>query len=83
MSGKDYHEDKVSIDKFIENKEARPWNFLNPNTEYVDEKTKEKRYSICQSCDKFIKITTQCKECGCIMKLKTILSHASCPLNKW
>jgi hypothetical protein len=24
-----------------------------------------------------------CKECGCIMKAKTTLSNAECPIGKW
>jgi hypothetical protein len=62
---------------------ARPWDLINPNIKNVTIEIQEKRLKVCQSCDRFIKKTTQCKECGCIMKLKTKLPHASCPLNKW
>lgn len=62
---------------------VRPWDLLNPNIENVDLVVQEKRISICRQCDRFIKATTQCKECGCVMKLKTKLPHASCPLDKW
>jgi hypothetical protein len=41
------------------------------------------RLDICNSCKEFIKSTTQCKKCGCFMKVKTRLSHSKCPLNKW
>ena len=27
--------------------------------------------------------TKQCKECGCIMSVKTKLKFAACPLEKW
>jgi len=83
MSGKEYYESKVDTNKFTNKKEAKPWDFLNSSTEYVSSQKKDKRLSICQSCDRFIKLTTQCKECGCIMKLKTTMSHASCPIGKW
>lgn len=63
--------------------EARPWDFLNPKTEYASEEEAQKRYDICNWCPKFISLTTQCKECGCIMKLKTKLKNANCPLGKW
>ena len=43
----------------------------------------QKRYDICKSCDKFVKVTGQCKECLCFMKLKVKLASASCPKNKW
>jgi hypothetical protein len=57
---------------FLENKEL-----------FVDNEIREYRYDICKSCDKFINLTKQCKECGCFMTLKTKLKIASCPLNKW
>lgn len=53
-------------------------------TELVaDQKVTEERRAICNSCEHYIKWTTQCKKCGCFMKLKTKLSNVKCPLNKW
>ena len=51
----------------------------------IDEAKKEyqKRLDICLGCDRLIKSTKQCKECGCFMNIKTQLPHASCPLGKW
>ena len=43
----------------------------------------DKRFSICQGCDHFIKATSQCKKCGCFMKVKTRISTARCPVGKW
>ncbi len=51
--------------------------------EYVSKEISEKRLDICRQCNKFLKITQQCKMCLCIMPAKTILAHASCPLDKW
>jgi hypothetical protein len=62
---------------------AKIWDLVNPKIKNVDLFVQEKRMDICRQCDRFIKTTTQCKECGCIMKLKTKLPHASCPLGKW
>ena len=64
-------------------KDVKVWDLLNPKTEYVADDIKEKRYSICQTCTRFIKISGQCKECGCFMAMKTGILHASCPLGKW
>lgn len=64
-------------------KEVRPWDFLKPGTEYASKEKKEERYSICKSCPEFIKLTSQCKKCGCFMAAKTALEQATCPLNKW
>jgi hypothetical protein len=63
--------------------ETRPWDLLNPNTEYVEEAESAKRYDICKACPELIDLTKQCKQCGCIMPLKTKLLRAECPLKKW
>jgi hypothetical protein len=63
--------------------ETRPWDLLNPETEYVDAAVSTKRFSICESCPELINPTKQCKQCGCFMVLKTKLAKAECPLHKW
>jgi hypothetical protein len=65
------------------NKEAKPWDILNPNIVYLSEEDSNKRFQICKECPNFIKFTSQCKECKCFMKLKTKMEHASCPIGKW
>lgn len=62
---------------------TRPWDVLNPNTEFADDAEQSMRYSMCQDCPEFIKLTSQCKQCGCIMKVKTKLKYATCPIGKW
>lgn len=64
-------------------KEARPWDVLNPAIEKVDDKTYDKRMNICKSCEHFFKPTSQCKKCGCLMNLKAKLPHATCPIGEW
>lgn len=63
--------------------ETRPWDLVNPNTEWASEGVSSNRYSICQSCPELIKLTKQCKQCGCFMVAKTKLEKATCPLGKW
>lgn len=63
--------------------ETRPWDMVNPNTEYVTDEVQQQRFDICKACPELIKMTSQCKKCGCIMKLKTKLEKATCPLQKW
>ena len=63
--------------------ETRPWDLLNPNTEYVSKEEAELRFEVCKQCPQLIKATNQCKECGCFMNLKTKLAKADCPLHKW
>jgi len=48
-----------------------------------EEEVAQERLSICEKCDHYINLTTQCKKCGCVMKLKTKLEQASCPIGKW
>jgi hypothetical protein len=70
-----------AIGKPTKEKIARPWDLINPNTKYVDSEISEMRLKICKSCDMFMKGI--CKSCGCYMPIKTKISHASCPINKW
>jgi hypothetical protein len=77
------HIDKIK--EIIENNKksgVTPMNMLNPEN-YIDIETADKRFSICQQCPEFISATTQCKKCGCIMKAKTKLTKAFCPIGKW
>jgi hypothetical protein len=63
--------------------DTRPWDVVNPNTEWADEEVAKERFSICKGCPELIKLTSQCKKCGCLMKVKTKLEKAVCPLGKW
>lgn len=64
------------------NDAAKPWHILDP-AKHVAEDIATSRMNTCLSCDRLIKSTRQCKECGCIMSLKTKIAAATCPLNKW
>ena len=64
-------------------KAVKPWDMLKTSTEMASDEVQEKRYSVCKACPKFIKSTSQCRECGCFMAMKTSLLQATCPLNKW
>jgi hypothetical protein len=64
-------------------KETRPWDIFNKNIEKVEEKVFQERLDICNGCPEFLKLTSQCKECGCFMKVKARIQEAKCPLNKW
>ena len=41
------------------------------------------RMKICLQCEHFLKMTKQCKKCGCFMVIKTRLPNATCPIGKW
>lgn len=72
--------------QLVEDKPAEDATLYQKATSYVrlvDEETREKRFSICKSCDKFNKGTKTCQVCGCFMPAKTKFARASCPINKW
>ena len=61
---------------------VRPWDFVNPNTEYIQEDIQKERYSICEECP-HLTLAKTCTRCGCFMPAKTKLLHAECPIKKW
>lgn len=63
--------------------ETRPWDLINPNTDWALEEVATNRFDICKSCPELIKATNQCKKCGCFMTVKTKLDKAKCPIGKW
>lgn len=76
--------EKSAWQKYKENLgDTRPWDLVNPKTEYASAEISEERYSICKQCPELIKLTKQCKKCGCFMYAKTKLLEATCPLGKW
>jgi protein-arginine kinase activator protein McsA len=62
---------------------TNPLDLLNPSQYSHNEEQTRKRLEICHSCDFFYKPVGICKKCGCVMKLKTKLQEATCPLDKW
>jgi ribosomal protein L32 len=66
-----------------DDKPVRPWDMFNKNMERVIPIIQEKRMVICKSCPEYIRLTHQCKKCGCFMDAKTKLADAVCPIGKW
>jgi hypothetical protein len=62
---------------------TRPWDMLNSNIEYSLKEEAAARMRICEECPSLLRVTHQCKECGCFMKIKVKLKNAKCPLKKW
>jgi len=59
-----------------------PLDLLNKNN-YIEKVESDKRMQTCLGCEHLIKLTHQCKKCGCLMNLKTKLKDATCPIGKW
>jgi hypothetical protein len=65
-----------------DNEDAKVWDLFNGSVRTTEE-IAQYRFEICNGCEFFRKATTQCKKCGCFMKLKTTLEKAKCPIGKW
>lgn len=64
-------------------KPVRPWDLLKTSEPRATDEIAGERLAICKACPELIKVTNQCKKCGCVMNLKVKLANAFCPLNKW
>ena len=49
----------------------------------LSEEDKNKRLSICESCEFYNNAQSRCTKCGCYMAVKTYLKAATCPVGKW
>jgi hypothetical protein len=81
-----FRETIMSKSKWQEYKEKNgvtPLDLLNPMTKHSTEDLAASRLAICKACPELIKLTTQCKKCGCFMTAKTKLEAAKCPIEKW
>jgi len=72
----------TSDDLSPEERIVKPWDLLNPNNYDKDQEEVDRRFDICKQCEWLTK-QQLCYHCGCIMKLKTKLEHAKCPIGKW
>ena len=55
---------------------------FNPLQPRSEKSLADQRMDICKQCPFFSKKQT-CKKCGCIMRLKTTLKNAKCPVGQW
>lgn len=56
---------------------------MAPNFLHEKYAVADARLNVCKSCSEYVEATTQCKQCGCFMRFKTMLPNAKCPLSKW
>lgn len=47
------------------------------------ETNSQNRLAICKTCPELIGHINVCKQCGCLMNIKTRIFTSACPLNKW
>jgi hypothetical protein len=75
---------EIEIQTLIESRSAdlTTTTGVDSNKFFATSTVQTQRYEICKTCPSFTLLKT-CKECGCIMPLKTKLANTSCPLAKW
>lgn len=76
-------EHKTRWELYKEKNGVTPLDALNPRTKKIEIDIAKNRLDICLSCPELIKITKQCKKCGCFMEVKSKLENAKCPIGKW
>lgn len=50
---------------------------------FMPQHIRKERFDLCQNCQFFMKSTTICKRCGCVMKWKINFPNVRCPEGKW
>ena len=76
---------RLETDVFIEDKEDLDLRKVPPSVKsniIYDEQVLKARWDACLSCE-FLTDSNKCKKCGCFMKVKHKIAHASCPIKKW
>lgn len=76
-------EHKTRWELYKEKNGVTPLDALNPRTKKIETDIANNRLNICLSCPELIKITKQCKKCGCFMEAKSKLANSKCPIGKW
>jgi hypothetical protein len=66
----------------IPDREARPYDVLNPMIPRVARLVRKSRLDICKQCQYFTGLE-RCALCGCFMPAKVMLPHSACPIGKW
>jgi hypothetical protein len=58
-------------------------NAIQNNQIFANSQEKNRRMSLCMSCEHFDAPSKRCKKCGCYMESKTGFTAAKCPVGKW
>lgn len=66
-----------------DNGEVEFIDMFDPRQPRSDKDLAAERLDICRSCPYFVAKLEKCTRCGCLMRLKTKLKNAHCPINKW
>ena len=72
----------AQLDQSEEPRAMRVLDLIDPNVPRAGAETRKERMSVCRECPE-LKLGTVCAQCNCVMKFKTWLEPATCPLGKW
>lgn len=76
-------------------RESKSYNVLNAASDvlknvfgigeapFVSDDIAQQRLQSCLECEKLVRVTKQCRLCGCFVAAKTKMRSASCPLGIW
>ena len=76
---------RLETDEFIEGKDSLDMRTIPPAVKkniIYDESVLKMRWDLCLGCE-FLNESNKCEKCGCFMKVKHKIAHASCPVGKW
>lgn len=74
-------DDILSFEVEGQTRQVSVFDLVDKNSPRASKDLRSKRMEVCKSCDRYS--MGVCLECGCVMKLKTILLNSTCPLHKW
>lgn len=78
----EWEETIAQLDPSVEPAKVKVLDLIDPNVPRANAEERAKRMAECKGCDR-LKLGTLCSECNCVMKFKTWLGPATCPLGKW
>jgi hypothetical protein len=78
----EWDETTAQLEPSVEPAKMRVLDLIDPNVPRADAEERARRMAICKGCDR-LKLNTLCSECNCVMKFKTWLGPATCPIGKW
>ena len=78
----DWDETIAQLEPAVVPSKVKVLDLIDPNVPRANAEERSRRMAVCKGCDS-LKLGTLCSECNCVMKFKTWLGPATCPLDKW
>ena len=78
----EWDETIAQLDPSVEPRKVKVLDLIDISVPRANAEERARRMAICKGCDR-LKLNTLCSECNCVMKFKTWLGPATCPIGKW